>query len=183
MSLTITKENIAIAASKLGVEPCFIAAVASNESGNKGFLPSGNVVIRFEKHVFLRELKKRKSPQSHIDTAAKLTGTGWATLNAAIALNEEAALASASWGMFQIMGFNYAACGFTSVASFVAAQKRSEEEQLAAFVAFVRSEGLAPVMQRLDYAQFARRYNGPGYAANQYDTKLRAAYQRCKAGN
>lgn len=34
-------------------------------------------------------------------------------------INREAADASASWGMFQIMGFNYAACGEESVESFV----------------------------------------------------------------
>lgn len=38
-------------------------------------------------------------------------------------IHPEAADSSASWGMFQIMGFNYAACGKKSVESFVVANQ------------------------------------------------------------
>ncbi len=179
-SMALTYSDIKQAAASLGVDPCFITAVASNESANKGFLPDGRVIIRFEKHVFARELKKRGAPQKHIDVAAKFTGTSWETLNAAISLNEEAALCSTSFGMFQIMGFNFRNAGFGSVFEFVQAQKESEERQLEAFCTFARNEGLLLFMVGLDFAGFARRYNGPGYAQNQYDTKLRRAFERCK---
>ena len=79
------------------------------------------------------------------------------------------------------MGFNYRAAGFDSVQAFVDAQSESEAKQLASFCAFMRSEGLILFLKGLDWAGFARRYNGPGYAANQYDVKLRRAYERCKS--
>ncbi|MCY7315094.1 MAG: N-acetylmuramidase family protein [Rubrivivax sp.] len=33
-------------------------------------------------------------------------------------------------------------------------------------------------LQRQDWASFARAYNGPGYAQNNYDTKIAAEYNR-----
>ena len=58
---------------------------------------------------------------------------------------------------------------------------RSEKDQLEAFEGFVRANGLADELQRKDWAGFASRYNGPGYAANQYDVKMAEAYARLKA--
>jgi hypothetical protein len=64
---------------------------------------------------------------------------------------------------------------------YVAKLARSEKDQLDAFIGFVRSNGLADELQRLDWAGFASRYNGPGYAANRYDTKMAEAYARLKS--
>jgi hypothetical protein len=177
MAKTLTPDDIAAAAAKLGLDPCAIKAVAEVESGNNGFLPDGRVKIRFERHVFQREMKKRNLPLS-----VNFAGVSWLTLEKARAIHEEAALLSTSWGLFQIMGFNHAACGFSDVRSFVAAQEESELKQLESFSAFVRAEGLALFLAGKDWAGFARRYNGPNYADNQYDGKLRKAYDRCKAG-
>jgi hypothetical protein len=63
----------------------------------------------------------------------------------------------------------------------VAKLARSERDQLEAFEGFVRANGLADELQRKDWTGFASRYNGPGYAANQYDQKMAQAYQRLKA--
>ena len=43
-------------------------------------------------------------------------------------LNRIAALKSASWGKFQLMGFNYKLCGFNSLQAFVNAMYKNEEE-------------------------------------------------------
>jgi hypothetical protein len=45
-------------------------------------------------------------------------------------------------------------------------------------VNFIKANQLADPLRRHDWAAFARRYNGPGYTANSYDTKLAAAHQR-----
>lgn len=168
-------------AEPIGIDPCFIWAVASNESANKGFNADGTIIVRFEKHVFIRELKKRKAWSETIEAASKLTGVRWATLNKAIALHHEAALCSASFGMFQIMGFNHGLCGFDSVFDFVQALQRGEEEQLQAFLAFIRHENLIPAMKQHNYAGFAKRYNGRNYKQNNYDVKLKQAVERCQA--
>jgi hypothetical protein len=99
-------------------------------------------------------------------------------LDEAIALDRKAALQSASWGMFQILGSNYAACGFPGAEDYVTAMCVSEASQLDAFAAFCRHGGLDRFLRAHDWTQFALAYNGPGEAANDYDTKLAAAYRR-----
>ena len=192
--MALTFSDISKAAALIGVEPCAVKAVLDVESGGSGFLPDGRVKILFEGHIFWRELKKRgmdpaplasKFPNivySKWDKSQYKGGVReWERLNSAALLNIDAALASASYGLFQIMGFHYAACGFASVQAFVDAQKVSEATQLEAFCAFMRSQGHVPFLAKRDWAGFARRYNGSGYAANQYDIKLAKAYAKCKA--
>ena len=93
-------------------------------------------------------------------------------------LNRDAALQSASWGRFQIMGFNHKAAGYATVDSFVQAMYRSEGEQLASFVRLLQHQGLAAALRNKEWATFAMRYNGKSYAANHYDQKLKAAYEK-----
>lgn len=40
----------------------------------------------------------------------------------------------------------------------------------------MRASGMHTALQRRDWTGFARRYNGPGFAANRYDEKLAAAH-------
>jgi hypothetical protein len=97
-------------------------------------------------------------------------------LQEAVALNRSAALQSASWGKFQIMGYNYPVCGFAKLQDFIDAMYRDEGAHLDAFIEFVKHEGLTLPLREHRWADFARRYNGSGYAENQYDTKLAAAW-------
>lgn len=46
---------------------------------------------------------------------------------------------------------------------------------------FVRKNGLIPALNLKDFAAFARKYNGPAYAANRYDVRMAAAYQKWAA--
>ena len=190
--MALSSSDIRNAAEQIGVEPCAVKAVVDVESGGDGFLPDGRVKILFEGHVFWKELQKRginpellKMPNIVYPKWDKSQYKGGAQeherLNAAALVNKEAALCSASWGLFQIMGFNHRFCGFSSVQDFVDAQKESEANQLNSFCQFMKNEGLVLFLKGLDFAGFARRYNGPGYAQNQYDVKMRKAYERCKS--
>jgi hypothetical protein len=79
--------------------------------------------------------------------------------------------------MFQIMGFNHAACGEPSVASFVSSMCQSECRQLLLSVRFIRgNKSMLAALQKKDWKAFARLYNGPAYAQNRYDEKLDKAY-------
>ena len=80
--------------------------------------------------------------------------------------------------MFQILGVNHAACGFSDVEGFVAAMCAGEGAQLAAFAAFCRRGGLDRHLRAHDWTQFALGYNGPGEASSNYDGRLAAAYRR-----
>ena len=192
--MALSFSDIRKAAELIGVEPCAVQAVVDVESCGSGFLPDGRTKILFEGHVFWRELQKRGIDPAPLaskypnviypkwDRSQYKGGAAeWERLNTAALVNKEAALCSASYGLFQIMGFNHRAAGFDTVQAFVDAQKESEVKQLESFCAFMRSEGLVLFLVGRDWAGFARRYNGPGYAANQYDVKLRRAYERCKS--
>ena len=78
--------------------------------------------------------------------------------------------------MFQILGGNFAACGFASVADCVAAMCRAEADHLAAFGEFCRNNGLERHLRAHDWTRFALGYNGPSESDNDYDDRLAAAY-------
>lgn len=97
----------------------------------------------------------------------------------AMALSENAALESASVGLFQIMGYHWKALGYASVQDYWAQMKRSEGAQLDAFVRYVIANKLADELaagttQPASWVPFVSRYNGPGYAANRYHEKAAA---------
>jgi hypothetical protein len=85
---------------------------------------------------------------------------------------------SASWGMFQIMGFNFTNCAFKSVDEFVAAMKVDEGAQLDAFCQYLKTVGLDKELREHRWSEFARRYNGADYQVNKYDIKLAKAWAR-----
>jgi hypothetical protein len=172
---------IADAAKKLGCEVAAVRAVIDVESRG-GFLPDGRPKILFERHYFSRLTKGRFDASHPGISNGKWGGYGasgghqYDRLNEAAALDRDAALRSASWGLFQIMGDHCKTLGYADAEAFVAAMVSGEAAQLDAFVAFVKKNKLDDELIRHDWAGFARGYNGPAYRENRYDTKLAAAY-------
>lgn len=186
MKPKLTEAGFAAAAELLGCEVAAIKAVCEVEAPKGGFLDDDRVRILFERHKFHRFTGGIFSAE-HSDISNKAPGGygpegahQWARFSKAFALDPKAAMKSCSWGKFQIMGFNFASAGFDSLDTFVEAMKVSEDEQLKAFVAIVKSFALTDELQRHDWAGFARGYNGENYKINRYDTKLAAAYAKHK---
>ena len=184
-AMVMTLPGINAAAQSLGVEPAVVRAVAEVESRGSGFLPDGRPVILFEGHQFSKRTGGVYDPTYPTISYPRWTkahylggAREYERFDIASHLNELAAMQSTSWGAFQIMGFNSAACGFDSVRQFVEAMRESADRHLLAFVEFVKSNGLAGHLRRMAWADFARAYNGAGYAANRYDEKLAAAYAK-----
>lgn len=186
--MALTREDFIDDAAKIGCDIAAVMAVAEVESRGGGFDPEGFPKTLFEAHWF-HKLTKGKYTASHPhlsqpswDTGKKFYGKTWQEekirLAEACKLDRTAALQSASWGMFQIMWFNHAVCGFKTVQQFVNAMCKNENTQLEAFTNYVINRGLADELQDLRWADFARLYNGPGYAANKYDEKLAKAYAK-----
>lgn len=182
----LSEEDLDEVAALVGLEPEIIKAVAEVESRGSGFLVDNRPVILFEAHVFGR-LTNYEYNQSHRNiSSAKWDKTLYGRtgnhqydrLEVALDLDFEAALKSASWGRFQIMGFNHKMVGYETVESFVEGIKESERKHLEAFVAYCVSNNLIEVLKRKDWYAFAKGYNGPGHAENQYDTKIALAYER-----
>ena len=181
--VSLSAADFQAAADKLDVEVELIRAVASVESPRGPFDENGHPTILFERHYF-HHLTQGKYDQTHPAISHAVAGgygkfrAQYGKLEEAYNLDPSAALQSASWGKFQIMGRNYQAAGFASVEDLVAAMMKSEKNQLEAFVSFVKSDSkLLGALKKKSWADFARGYNGAGYAKNEYDTKLKTAYE------
>ena len=186
-------EDFTQVAELLGCEPAALKAVQQVETGGRGgFFSPGRPAILFEGHIFWTQLKKSGSnPEDYVKGNENILYPKWEKghykggigeydrLEQARKINREAADASASWGMFQIMGFNYAACGEESIESFVRSMCESEFKQLLLTANFIKKNSqMLQALQARDWAVFAKCYNGPAYAQNRYDVKLEAAYQK-----
>lgn len=182
-------------AGRLGVEPCALSAVCQVEAAGDGFLPDGRPKILFEGHVFWKELKKAGlDPAQYAAAQPDIIYPKWTKahyqggvreygrLDRAKRVHQDAALKSASWGAFQIMGFNYGLCGCGHVREFVEAVGGGYEGQLEMLGEFLKANNLVRHLKAKNWAAFAKGYNGAGYAQNQYDLKMRQAYEKCARG-
>lgn len=181
----ITEEDYQSAANALNCSVEAIKAFAKVESRGSGFLSNGNPVILFERHIFYRFLKQKGIVCNDTSICSSRTG-GYLggsreheRLERAIEVDRDAALQSASWGMFQVMAFNWKACGYDSLQDFINAAYRSESDHLNMFVGFIKAnKTLADAVRNKNWDIAARIYNGPGYKKNKYDTKLAEAYEK-----
>lgn len=188
MKPPLTEADFSKAAQELKCSVAAVKAVCQVEAPKGGFNPDGTPTTLFEGHKFFKFTSGKFAVQAPDLCFSKWTkqfyGKTWqqeqARLQRAMLLDRDAALKSASWGKFQIMGFNHHMVGFDTVQSFVNAMYESEGAQLNAFVRYVRTNGLSPALRRQDWAGFALGYNGAAYAANDYQHKLEAAYNSFK---
>jgi N-acetylmuramidase len=189
---TLTDEDFARAAKELNVEVAAIRAVAEVEAAGAGFLADGRPAVLFEAHIFRKhcqgkhhDMVDRKGvPLSSAKWNQQLYGATGAhqhnRLEDAAKADWDAAHKAASWGTFQILGENHAAVGHPTIKGFVDAMYSGAPAHLDAFVGFIKTNKLDGALRAKNWASFARGYNGPGYAANKYDTKMAAAYARWK---
>jgi peptidoglycan hydrolase-like protein with peptidoglycan-binding domain len=185
----LCQDDIVAAAKSLGVPTAALMAVNEVESKGTGFLANGRIAILYERHIMYRELKDygvdpdramRENPGLVNKARGGYLGgeKEWVRLENAMTINKDAALESASWGAYQIMGFHWQLLGFNSVQDYVKFTSISEANQLECFVRFVKSQkGMWNALKALNWAEFARLYNGAAYKENQYDTKLSTAFK------
>ena len=179
--------DIVVAANSIGVYASMLLAFREIEGKNEGFLPDGRPVILFERHKFYSNYKKSNGVDAattffrmrpdicNPDPGGYLGGAlEYTKLNLAAAKDKTAAQLSASWGLFQIMGFNHEVCGYPTVDSFVSATNESEKNHLACVVKFItKTPGLLQALKQRDYTRVAQIYNGPSQRG--YDNRLRIA--------
>lgn len=91
-----------------------IKTMAEVETAGKAYFSNGKPKILFEAHIFSR-LSNRAFDASHPNISSRTWSRSlyaggiaeYGRLEDALKLNVSAALQSASWGRFQIMGINY----------------------------------------------------------------------------
>lgn len=175
----------------LGVEVAILKAIHEVETSGSSYFKEGYPALLFEAHIFYRELKAEgKNPDLLMSSHPGVISKSWnkklykggvgevSRINEAFLISPKAALRSASYGAFQICGFN---CGKIGPYEFYRRMWTSETGQLRILSDFLVSTGIIKAVRDLDFKEIARRYNGPGYAANGYHTKLEKAYQKYKS--
>jgi hypothetical protein len=194
----LSRADLETTATALQVPVATVRAVYKVESGGSGFWGLKPKIL-FEGHVFWTRLKAK-----HQDPVALRTGfedvlypkwdrtryvggpAEYGRLERAQQIDRSAALESASWGLFQIMGYHAVDLGYANVEEFVSAMTEREGSQLQAFGRFVdhtRFAGhtLLEWLRQQQWAKFAEGYNGSGFRINKYDEKLRQAYEAALA--
>ncbi len=189
----LTGKDIIEASEFLVVEPAALWAVADVETNGRGFLHSGKPKILFEGHIFFKLMEDRAGPTIAIKGAtehgevcypkwdrSKYKGgeAEYGRLEEARGINDSLALQSASWGLFQLMGFNFPLAGFPSIYQFVMAMYQSERQHLLAIARWMKNTGVYKLLQARRWTDFAKAYNGPSYKVNFYDSRLEVAYGR-----
>lgn len=179
-------------AGKYGLDLASVLSVAEIESGGKsGFQKTGLLTVLFEAHQFYKFLKQvGLDPDALMIQYPNLISPSWnrslyqhgdaenVRLSEALKIHE-CAWNCASYGMFQIMGFNCKSCGFSSPQELVKYLKTGQEAHVEIFLKFISSDQRKiNALKSKDWATFAKLYNGTGYAENKYDIKLAQAYNK-----
>lgn len=156
------------------------------ESRGSGFDDYNRPKILFEPHVFYKVLGP--GPERDLAVRQGLAYPKWGTkkypsdsyprLIQACKINPRAAIRSCSWGMTQIMCDNYKMVGYTSPEAMVSAFMDDEENHVEACVNFLIAAGIDDDLRAHRWETVARVYNGPGYAKNQYHTKMKKAFEK-----
>jgi hypothetical protein len=192
MNKILTEEDYQSAAADNGLPVAAIKAVAEVEAPRGGFDAHDLPIILFEGQWF-SHFTDGAYDKSHPTISYPLftkrfytrNNTGeQARLAEASALDRNAALMSASWGKFQIMGFNFVSAGFSTIQDFVNAMYDNEAAHLKAFINFLNHDrgGKGMVLIKAgahdgNWVPFAEFYNGRDQAVNQYSTRLGKAFE------
>jgi hypothetical protein len=198
----LTENDFKVAAGLIGCDIAAIKAVYEVEAAGRGYLEDGRVKILFEGHRLWKILNKKHgiSEGQLAQVAAQYPNVlykkwdkrqykggvkEWDRMAQAylvcdaLGVSRAIAFEAASYGSFQIMGENYAACGYTDAQAMLAAYNNGgEAEQLNSFVRFVKANKLDDELRANNWDKFAEGYNGTAYRENDYHNKLRAAYKK-----
>ncbi len=185
-----------------------VKAIVTVETGNgRGHMKDGRAKILFEGHKFWKWLEKEKlNPEEYQEGNENILYKTWTRnhykggageyerLEKAKVINTKAAIYSASWGLFQILGENIEdnikGRKYKNAEDFEEKQQLSEKYHFLDFLEFiktkqVRKKALIHYISEenkgnYDWEAFAFGYNGPGYAVNRYHEKMQQAYERFK---
>jgi len=193
----LSEKDLIDFSNQFNLELAVVKAVNEVESNGKGFLIDGRPKILFEGHIFWNQLEKRNiNPRIYVNANTQdilfenytkkyyVGGTAeYTRLEKAINLSQDkkiadAANCAASWGLFQIMGFNAVPIGYDSIDEYVEKMDENEGEHLKAFGLFLEKNNLIGLLRNKNWASFALKYNGPAYKTNKYDEKLARAYAK-----
>ncbi len=187
----IVRNEIIELASNAAIPSAALLAVCEVESDGRVFARikgRDEPLIRFEGHYFHRFLAGAKRNRAKVEGLANRNPGAvknpssqsgrWAMLARASAIDREAALQSCSWGVGQVMGAHWRWLDYANVDALVADVRSGVGGQVRLMLKFIEKSGLTRAMKQQDWQVFARGYNGPAYAKNDYDRKLAMAHEQ-----
>jgi hypothetical protein len=191
VQLALRDQDILDVARHYNIPAAHVDAVRQVEAAGSGFLLNEAAPARpkilFEGHWFYRlspvAVSKVRPDLSYPKWTKQYYKGGsaeWTRLQDAFAFDPHNALKSASWGLGQVMGFNFEVAGCRSVEEFVTQAFHGELAQLNHMMQFIINNKLDDELRRGDWRGFAKGYNGAGYEANSYHTKLARAAANSK---
>ena len=166
-ALPLNSADFQSALNALQTDAAAVWALLEVESGRAGYLPDRRPQILFERAVFHTRTGGRFDA-THPGISATTWGgysggaAEYTRLAEAYALSPDDALQSVSWGIAQVMGFNFSPSGFTSAEDYVKNSCASEGAQLMAFQNFLLHTGVAQALAAHDWSSVALHYNGSG---------------------
>lgn len=180
------RKDIELIAAKDGIPAENLMAVTHVESAGITFWIVGGKQVpaaRPERHYFYRLLKGAERDRAvreglahpSLGTLANGREAVYAVIDRMRAINDTVAIESCSWGLGQVMGENWRRLGYSSAQALLAENMSGSAGQIECMMKFIRAD--ARCLQAIrtgDFTTFARIYNGPGYAANNYDNNMRA---------
>lgn len=155
-----------------------LAAILMKESNQQGYDKNGKLKKRLEKHILsgFRDVKlgiKKLNP--HLP-GLKAEWIQSHTMDEIVKI-------STSYGIAQIMGWQYPLLNYDIVDDMIDAWQDSEEIQIRDFCLFcVRYNNgkFLEALKKLNFQSIAKQYNGNGFAKNNYDKDLIRYYQNEK---
>lgn len=180
------------AANELGVPVHHLLAVAEVESAGRVYARvagRNEPLIRFEGHYFdKRIVPHRREAARKVGLASPKVGgvknpakqeDRWKLVERAAALDKQAAFESVSWGLGQVMGAHWRKLGYGSVLALVDHARKGAGGQIELMARFIKAHpALKTALAKGAWKDFAKGYNGPGYAANAYDVKMAKAAKK-----
>lgn len=178
---------------EFGLTEAHTKTVIQVETAGKGFNSAGWVEFLFEPHIFYRNCPKDKLATAIQQGLAYPTWRGPGTypksvqlriqqFQKAAALDETAAIKSASWGLGQIMGSECLEAGYPTPQDMLAAFAESEANQVKGMLSLIHhrkiDKDLLAFPDMTACRHFAKIYNGAAYERNNYHVKLHDAFIR-----
>lgn len=149
------------------------------EASGSGFDEQGRPKMLFEPHIFYRLLRGQareaavRRGLAYRDWGAGVYPTdSYPRLAQAMAIDEEIALMSASWGLGQVLGLNHRLVGYKTAKDMVLAFMDDEAAQLDAIVDFLIANGIDDDLRAHRWDVVARVYNGPNYRKHNYHKRM-----------
>ncbi len=178
----LTNSDLSEAAAVMRCDMAIIKTIVEVEGRHSGFLSTYEPLLWFHKDVFSRRTQgvyDRIAPDISNPEPGEFgpVSIQHDRLHKAAWLDRNAALMSASWGKFQLMGYNYALAGYYSLQDFVSAMYKSEGEHLLAFIQYLTNLSLDEDLRNKDWETFAFKYKNLQDRAA-YTRELTLVYQK-----